>query len=322
MTTDASSINQRHRRRYLSGTYNSIDEITDPGTVADESSGKWREYIVNNKLWVFLTALLAVGVFVLAFRWIATTMGNLLSNRWAQLALGAFVLAAVSYYAGRRHQLGVFTSVDEFVAQGEHENKRYFCEYVTDTDGKNERVEVYKGFTRFGNPGSKLKVRDLDPEWARLAQYRGYDADDPAPISIHRELATVSHTEFGTIVAQPTNGIDAFEGGGKSVLEATIPDMTRENKVPTLKKQLEEKKNQVDDLEDKIQTLTEQRDKAYEMARKAQDEVLDPFIDRVDRVMGVRDRRRNRSSDDSEGTLLSREPTADDLGTDIQIEDD
>jgi len=323
MTNDATNVPQRHRKRYLSGHYNSINQIADPDSMEDSTASTVRDYVVNNKLWVLIGGAFVVVSTFLAFRWIATTAGNLLSNPIAQVALLVLVTAGVSYYVGRRHQLAVFTNVDEFTANGPNGPKRFFGEYVTDANGKNERFEVYKGFTRLGNPTEKLTVGDLAAEWARKAEYRGFDADDPAAISLHGQFAKIAHTDFGTMVAQQIDEIEPMDHGGKSVLRATIPDMARESDVPKIRQQLEEAREENQKLETENQTLREQRDEAYEIARKGQDEVIDPFIDRYTRLRSVDGRnRRRRGADDEPGIGPSRDETADDLGVDIELEDD
>ena len=320
MTSDATNVTQRHRQRYLSGATNSIDEIADPDSLEDSTASTIRDYVVNNKLWVLIGGAFVVVTVVLAFRWIAITAGNLLSNPLAQAALAILITAGVAYYAGRRHQLAVFTEVDEFVADGPNGPKRFFGEYVTDHDGKNQRFEPYKGFSRLGNPTSKLTVGELSPEWARKAENKDHETDAPASISLHAEFADVTVNDFGTLVSQPIEKIEPLEHGGKSVLGAEIPDMAPDGKIPKLKRQLEEAREAKSDREELIQTLREQRDAAQEEARKRREEYISEFKDHtVDMIDASRGRRRQ--ADDEGGVGPSREPSEDELGVDIEIED-
>lgn len=283
-------------RRYQSGEYTELEDIADPTTRKDETKTTWREWATKTKTNTIFSAflvLVGVGLIVYFSQVLIKLSTGLLSNPWFQrFAWTGFVAVIAGVFAIRK-VLGIVKRYDWLVLPKDNGGVKWYLGFHREGDDTQAPLFVpVKGFTLFGFRGRPYKIVEVSQELAQQYSSSGRDPEDPAVIRMQPEFASARKTWMGTVVTQPTSGLDLDESGNESCLKAEIPqNYASEQALIELSSTVDDLRLEIRDLEDKRDKLRSQRNDWKQDAMKRREEIreelkedtteiAEPFMDR------------------------------------------
>lgn len=287
--------------------YTPPEEVEDPHTLDDSTESTWRDWIAENKLFVFSMSLLGLGVLIAVAIYAGRYFITFLLNPWVhRLAVGGGI-ATGAYFAGRSAYRSQIERQDELTLYDPEEGESlHFLGRYEGVDGAGYDLFVpLKGYRRRGHDPEPYRIGELSRD---LVENFNRNPRATARIRLHASVTTVTPTDRGRKVVQLTAGIDPAPFDREANLEATLPDMAAESTVSDLKTELEKTAQRVRHLEDKQDVLERQRDEAISAARKPREEVLEEEIKPIaDVLVPFATRGRGQTDDEEDSRDGNRE---------------
>lgn len=268
----------RSSKRYHSGDFSSLEEVSDPRTRDDEATTSWREWIAENSRFAgIVIAFLSVTIAVFVW-WTVSFAPSLFRNPWVQRGTAVTVIVSVSYVVGVKSQSSRFNSTDELVLLRTGGIQRYDGYYVETDEGTAPLFIPIRGFKWLNHVAVKYRLRDLSREIAELEWNQNRDLDDPVVVRLNPEFASTTYIDGKFVIGQLSEGLEPDEYGSESNVFATLPDVADDDAIGVLKAQLQESNSEIKELESRVQMLKRQRDNAKEEARESREETINSFI--------------------------------------------
>lgn len=285
-------------KRYHSGDWKELEEVSDPSTTEDETATYFREYASEHPFQIGF--LLVVGVLLLVYLgFVFTSYGSrLLSNIYVQVGGLVTAVGALAYLGGRSTQRSDLAGMDWLVlltSDGVNHYLGYYAE--AETSGEPLFIPA-KGFTMFGSRANPYTVADISPELARTFRNLSWDPETPAVIRLDPSLAQTHRTDWGFIVGQISSGLQLDPQGQESNLQTADPDLADEGALQDLTEELEQHQSQIGRLREEKNTLEKALDEARDRLQRSQEEAIDRFVERYRRIQ------RRRRVDEEDGDYL------------------
>jgi len=269
----------RNPRRYRSeGEEVDLDETADPSTWRDETKPTWSERLASRKRQFIAFSFVGLVTLGLIGAYSRTYLPALYGNELLKEALKWAIAVPVLFFSGAKWQRGKLQRIDRLDLQIEDQVTSYWGTYAVDSQG-NALFTPVKGFDWFGLRARKLTLGDLADDFARSFAKQGRSASDPAKIRVEDGLYGTAETATGRVISVVTSGLEVDGFGRESDLYTQPPDLADREKYRRLSRSMEKVHERNSELQDRIETLEEDRDKWKDEAKKDRKEIIDELTD-------------------------------------------
>ena len=311
------SDSPRDRKRFTTGNHPNIEDISDPHTTDDETHEPLRKRAWEYR-W-FLALGLPIGiaaVFILiGYTW--HLIPELITNRYVQLG-GAFVatVAGSAYFADRR-RMSWFENTVWLVLRTPDGPVRYLCHLRRNGDGTPHALPI-KGYRWFGSVPEYYTIEEFGRELAETWANINRDPDDPAVIRLHPKLVSMAETDLGTVVEQPTGGLEVDPFARDSTLYATMPEFIEEDVAEDLRTELIRLREEREELESRLEDVQRRLEAAKDAGAMTPEEFLESHKEFTTDIIAVARGRTDSLTDSDTNTDNTSTGTAG--GRDLELE--
>lgn len=264
-------------KRFTTGEYTDLEDISDPHTTRDETRDPIRKKIRRNWWMLFLGIPLAIISFAIVFTYSRHLYPELVGNRYVQVGVvGITWTAIVAVMADRRRQ-ALFLDYDWLVLYTPTGPVR-FLGYLRDGEGDASVFEPVKGFSFFGERGEYYHADEVSTELVETYSKVEFDEDDSARIRLHPEFVQIAHTDLGTLVTQVTAGLEVDQEAKTVTHVATEPNLVEQDVAENLKQMIVEERQERQEMYDQLQKMKRRLEHAKEIGAKAPEEYMQEFL--------------------------------------------
>ena len=265
------------KRHHSEGQVQMPGDISDPHTWKDESKIKRREWIGRNKRMLVTLVILGTISTIILIIWFGRLLPQVFANEYVRTAMWYGGIIGATVYLSIRWYRSSIEEFDWLVLIYSDSVKRYLGHYDTTEAGDPAFIPV-KGFSMMGLRGNPLTLGDMSTEMARQFSKTDRKADDPAKILLRPSMCSVSNTQYGTVVAQLTSGLEPFETGHETDIVATVPELADKDQMHDLRQELQEQVSENSYLKDQNSMLRDQKQNYKETALAKEGEIQQRMI--------------------------------------------
>lgn len=266
------------RRRFTNGDFADLEDISDPHKREDETSTSVRQWIKENKAFVFLGLPTGAALTLLVLFYLSRIAPELAQNRIIQGGIGvgvystAIIWFAVSKY---RENRDAHDKLELQLKDGGMELRGWYVE-ATDESGADMFVAA-KGVRWTGKLGEPLRMGDFGHAVAENWAKANMDLDHPATIRLTGTHEIVQ-TEFGTTIIERGVELKVDEFARASAMRVVPPKEGDEFDLLTIREQLEAAEEELSSKKRELSAKRRHSENMQEIAEQNRDELMDGML--------------------------------------------
>lgn len=273
------------RQRVSEESVSQPDEVQDPTTFRDEATPTFKERFERNKYRIIGQSFLIIAVLGAGIIYTRRYFPGLYTHPVTTRGVPLAVLLGLAVFAGTRQIRGTLKEMDWLILNYPQSLGLYLGEFDTDDTGTRTFVP-YRGFSLMGGKSIPYELGELSDGLAQSAAKKGRSADDPVRMALPGgEMYRHVDTWFGTVGSVITDGMVPDTTNPDVDLIVTASSNDHADVMDDLIDRLRKKRSKVGELEDKLETMREQRDHYQREAKKTREDIRDEERDFITDVM-------------------------------------